>query len=60
MKQYQVINFSLGDTPDEQAKRINTMSAKGYRLVSVSDGRAYFESYENVKRDGHGFPIFKA
>ncbi len=54
MKIYRVINFSdVGEAKDEE-DQINAMARDRFRLIAVSNGRAYFESVQNGRMEGHG------
>lgn len=54
MKTYRVIHFSDVGEPSDEEKQINEMSYKGYKLISVSGGRAYFESVKNAIMEDFG------
>lgn len=54
MKTYRVINFSGVGSPEDEEKQINSMARKGFKLIAVSNERAYFESVQNAVMEQHG------
>lgn len=41
---YRIINFPEHRSAEFEEEKINELALDGYKLISVSEGRAYFES----------------